>query len=121
MLSPRQKGLLMLLGTIGLAVMMFVWMFFLNRGTLVIHAVTVPYTVDLGKTSNICQLNPCRLKLYPHEYQAAFKKEGYFEEQRILSVRLFRTDQVTITLREIPVLKQNLNWKPQKIKNIKII
>ncbi len=115
--NQRLKAIFILLGTIfGIIVVLF-WMFRWNQGTVVISA-NAPYSVTLlpkGGGKN-CQTNVCELSAPPRTYTIKIKKEGYFEEERTITIKRWQKTNIEIAPAKIPVLKED----EKRVKNEKV-
>lgn len=85
----------------------FVWHFYINKGTVHFSA-DAPFTVLMGTKTIECPVTPCIVKLQPASYEATFQKEGYFDVQQRVTVPFMRTIMTSTlftfkpTLRELP-------------------
>ncbi|MBI2463532.1 hypothetical protein HYV57_01090 [Candidatus Peregrinibacteria bacterium] len=106
MVSQKQKNLLFLgLLCTGIAAITL-WMFVLNKGTIEVQA-EPPYRVILAKGPEIlCEIDPCVIKIFPHDYTLTFEKSGYYRETKQLSISRWQKTFLKITPTFIPMLKK---------------
>ncbi|MEK7529134.1 MAG: hypothetical protein AAB592_05180 [Patescibacteria group bacterium] len=92
--------------TIFLCVGIIAWVFWLNKGVLIISG-PAPFEVSIGKERGfVCEFSPCSLSLQPDEYVMATRKSGYFDESLPVRVRRFREEPVTLSFRFIPQVQE---------------
>lgn len=111
-LSPRSRAYLLLGIILIFCAAIILWVFVINRGTLLING-PVPYDLNIvGAPSAHCQENPCSLRLFPNTYQITFKKTGYYDQIQTLEVRRFQETAFNLQFKLIPAIKPFTTYQP---------
>lgn len=101
----RTQAIVFFLFTLLLALGIFAWSVFFNKGTLIIEG-DFPLTIKAGVEEKTCASSPCRFKLSPRPYSVSIAKDGFFDD--IHKVRISRSKETKIIsqLKFIPVLRE---------------
>jgi len=104
-MSSRIKAFFIALLLLGICAVSIWWMYYGDRGYLVIEGDT-PQTISgilLGNQQ--CQQTPCLLTVYPGAYDAVFQKDGYYTIQKNIRIHLFETTTIHLTFIPVPHLR----------------
>lgn len=110
-MNPQKKAVIFFFFILGLCVFILLWMTVLNQGTVVISA-EAPYQVEAfgskvkGLEKISCGSNPCIFKLRSGKFTLVFKKEGYFEEKREISLKRGKQERLEINFQFIPKITE---------------
>lgn len=106
MVSQKQKNLIFLgLLCAGIATISL-WMFVINKGTLEVQGPS-PFRIKLSKGPEFfCEISPCAIKLFPHDYDLFFEKEGFYREMKRLNVSRWKKTTLKLEPTFIPILKK---------------
>ncbi len=105
---------------------LFIWNFWIWKGTATIESNAVPFTVTLKTPKTIqgttfeCSASPCSMKVDPRDYEMTVSSESHFPETGSLSVSWMKESRYRVTLKQIPVL-MILSEKPETWKDIPIV
>lgn len=115
-MPSRRNAILFFIFTLILAGGVVVWHFFLNRGFLEISG-PAPFTISMGVfKKQECAVSPCKISLLPKTYHLTGIKEGYFDTDEEVEVKLFRTKQITFNFQFKPTVEATEAFKlPEKI------
>lgn len=106
----RRQAQIFFFGAILLAVGISLWMIFFNKGNLAVDG-DIPFTVQVGSVRKTCEERPCVIPLKPKKYRLALTKEGFYPDEREISVKRGENTAVTVSFRFIPVLREIGNKK----------
>lgn len=115
-MPSRRNAILFFIFTLILAGGVVVWHFFLNRGFVEISG-PAPFTVSMNVfNKNECATSPCKISLRPKAYHLTGIKEGYFDTEEDVEVKLFRTKELTFNFQFKPTVTEIGETKlPEKI------
>lgn len=105
-LSPQKANLIFFLFCISVVLLILVWNFFINKGTLVFVS-DPPFEVKIQGASDLkCEKEQCKARLTPRTYTATFSKEGYFDKTVQVPVKRWQTELYEIDFLLIPVIEK---------------
>lgn len=101
----RKQAVLFFFFSLLVAVFVIAWVFFINKGTLVVEG-KAPFTIKAGNESLECESSPCKLILAPRTYSIAISKNGFFDETKDIGVKRWKEEKVNVVFKLIPQIKQ---------------
>lgn len=101
----RRQAVIFFLFTLILAAAIFCWVFFIDKGSLIING-PAPFDVRIGVKSTPCASAPCVLKLKPKRYTVILQKEGFFEDSQVVEIKRFQNTAATANFKFIPILRE---------------
>ena len=97
------------------ALLIFLWSFYFNRGTLIVEA-EPPFTMEIvGVKSSLCLSSPCFRKIISGYREIIFSKEGKFQETQTVYIPRIRSVRQEVSWRFRPVV----SFLPPEIKKKK--
>lgn len=103
---PSRKGAIAFFFlALAIAAFVVVWVFFINKGTLMVEGET-PFSVSVGNKEVACASSPCSIKLSPRSYGVTIKKEGFYENSQTAEIKRAQETKITAHFQFIPVLQE---------------
>lgn len=99
----KKQAILFFFFTLAAAAGVLAWVFFLNKGTLVVEG-AAPFSVYAGAESVNCSSSPCSLKLVPRKYTISAKKDGFFDESGEIEIKRWVESKFAFSFKMIPKL-----------------
>ncbi|MEK9133214.1 MAG: hypothetical protein AAB606_05950 [Patescibacteria group bacterium] len=101
----RKQAVVFFFLTLVLAIGVYAWVFFLNKGTLRING-AFPFKVQVSGITKTCDASPCEITLEPRNHTIILQKEGFFPDKIITEVKRWSTVDATASFKFIPVAKE---------------
>lgn len=105
-LSLQKANLIFFFSCIGVGFLILIWVFFINKGTLVFVS-NPPFEVKIQGARDLkCEKNQCKARLTPRIYTVTFAKEGYFDKTVQIPVKRWETKLYEADFLLIPVIEK---------------
>lgn len=101
----RKQAVIFFIFTLLLVIGIFVWVFYLNKGTIIVSG-KPPFTIAVADKEIRCETLSCEIKLTPRNYRILLKKESFFTDIHDIAVHRGDTQQIAMNLQFIPVVKE---------------
>ncbi|MFA6520991.1 MAG: hypothetical protein WCT53_01230 [Candidatus Gracilibacteria bacterium] len=97
----RKQGIMFFLFTLLLVIFIFLWVFFINQGWLVVSG-PAPFDINVGGSEKTCTASPCSIKLVPRKHTVSLSKEGYFEKTVPVDISMRKETKLEASFKFIP-------------------
>lgn len=101
----RATAIAFFLFSLAVAAFVIVWVFFLNKGTLLVEG-DAPFRMSMTGHQKECTSSPCILKLAPRTYSVSIQKEGFYEDVQTAEIVRWEETKLAAHFQFIPVLRE---------------
>jgi len=101
-ITRRQAGIIFFIFTVVVSVFLFVWMVFINRGTLIMHGEPLYFLEVPGVGEKLCEDENCKMSIAPGEYAVTVSKRGYYDETLDIEIKRWQEAEFSVAFQYIP-------------------
>lgn len=101
----RKQAILFFIFTLILAIGVIAWIFFINKGTLVIDG-SAPFRIKIGTEEIFCASAPCSLKLAPRSYGIVLSKKGFYDDVKNARINFWGEEKIMADFKFIPTYQE---------------